>query len=274
MQLFGRFLLSVWGFIWGSFWTWFCSTLYFIPAIFVVHPRWMDFCQKLHSKGLLGALAVRVRIVGSENYPEGTTAIVMANHRSLLDIPVMVSQVPHIRFVAKKELGRIPFFGWALWRSEHVLIDRMNRAHAITALQEMAGVFGKGRNLMVFPEGTRARTAKLLPFKKGGFHLAVDTGLPILPVSIEGMQRVLPKGRVLIMPGVVTVVVHPLVPVEGLGKREIPELMRRVRATMLSALPDARALEEEAAAPKEVGGGASAGTGAEGNPLTSGPAAS
>ena len=102
----------------------------------------------------------------------------MANHRSYLDIPIVTGRLPRLRFVAKRELGRIPIFGWALQRSEHVLIDRHDRAKAISALKEMATVFGKGRNLVVFPEGTRSRGSKLLPFKKGGFHLALDTRTP------------------------------------------------------------------------------------------------
>lgn len=238
MSVIGRFLLSIWGAVFGLPWTAFVAGMYVVGAVFHVWVRWMDFCQVLHGRVLLALLAVRVVRRGLDNFAPTQTAIVMANHRSMLDIPLMAVTVPHIRFVAKKELGRIPIFGWALIRSEHVLIDRHDRQSAITALKRMAEVFGKGRNLMVFPEGTRARGTELLPFKKGGFHLAIDTGLPILPVSISGNERILPKGTLLMRPGTVTMTVHPMIPVEGKTAKDIPALMAQVRAAILSGLPE------------------------------------
>lgn len=240
MSVVGRFFLSVWGAVFGIPWTAAVAGLYVAGTLFGVRVRWMDFCQALHARVLLALLAVRVVRHGEENLDLSRTAIVMANHRSMLDIPLMVVTVPRIRFVAKKELGRIPIFGWSLIRSEHVLIDRKNRQEAITALKRMAEVFGKGRNLMVFPEGTRARGTALLPFKKGGFHLAVDTGLPILPVSISGNERVLPKGTLLMRPGTITMTIHPMIPVEGKTAKDIPELMEAARTAILAGLPETR----------------------------------
>ena len=191
-------------------------------------------------------IGVRVEVRGAKAIAEDETAIVMSNHRSHLDIPVLTANVPRIRFVAKRELGRIPIFGWALMRSEHVLIDRKDRKSAIGALQKMASVFGKGRNLMVFAEGTRAPTEKLLPLKKGGFHLALDTGLKIRPVSIEGTQHLLKKGTFLIGPGKVVLTIHPVIEVKGTDRKELASLMAATRESILSGLPSAAALEVEA----------------------------
>lgn len=235
-------LFQLWAVPWAVFWTGFVSALYVAVSLVARPVAWMDFCQRLHSRGLLPLIGVRVEVRGAENFT-GDTAIVMANHSSLIDIPVMTGHVPMIRFVAKKELGRIPVFGWALIRSETVLIDRFDRKSAVEGLQRMAQVFGKGRNVMVFAEGTRTRDGRLQPLKKGGFHLAMDTGLPILPVSIDGTRRVLPRGGLLLQPGKVILTVHPPIPVEGTGREEIPALMTRVRDTLLTGLPEAAAAE-------------------------------
>jgi len=244
MRTLGRVLLSVWGATWGLFCATLFSALYDLGRIFTRRVGLMDFCQETFASWILTGVGVRVEVRGAENLDRNRAAIVMANHRSLLDIPVMIRHIPRIRFVAKKELGRIPIFGWSLALSEHVLIDRNDRSSAIKGLQNMADVFRRGRNLMVFAEGTRSPSERLLPFKKGGFHIALDTGLPILPVSIEGNQHTLPKGAVLLRPGKLVVTVHPLVPVEGLSRGDIPGLMAEVRAAVLSGLPSAQALEE------------------------------
>ncbi|NNF06982.1 MAG: 1-acyl-sn-glycerol-3-phosphate acyltransferase [Candidatus Eisenbacteria bacterium] len=244
MNFLFRLIFSIWATPFAAFWTLFVAGMYVFVAIFYRPVPWMDFCQRFHGKVLLPLIGVRVEVHGADEIAEDETAIVMSNHRSLLDIPVLTANVPRIRFVAKRELGRIPIFGWALLRSEHVLIDRKDRQSAITALQKMATVFGKGRNLMVFAEGTRASTEKLLPLKKGGFHLALDTGLKIRPVSIEGTQHLLKKGSFLIAPGKVVVTIHPVIEVEGKSRKELGELRAKTRASILSGLPSAQALED------------------------------
>jgi 1-acyl-sn-glycerol-3-phosphate acyltransferase len=258
MRTLRRFLFSMAAVLWGLLWTGFMSGVYVAGSLFTRKVAWMDFCQVLHGRVLVASLGIRVELRGSEHFAEDHAAIVMANHRSILDIPVMVSRVPHLRFVAKKELARIPVFGWALIRSEHVLIDRADRRTAIPALQAMARTFGGkaaiGRNLMVFAEGTRSRDERVLPFKKGGFHLALDTGLPILPVSIEGNQHILPKGSRRFRPGRVTVTVHEPIPMEGKTRQDLPELMDAVRRAILAGLPSAQRAEAGHAAGERTAG--------------------
>jgi 1-acyl-sn-glycerol-3-phosphate acyltransferase len=103
----------------------------------------------------------------------------------------------------------------------------------------------RGIGLAMFPEGTRSPDTRLLRFKKGGFHLALETGYPILPVSIQNSGKLFGKKSLLPRPGVITVVVHPPIPTEERSREEMPDLMREVRTALLSALPDARAGEAE-----------------------------
>jgi 1-acyl-sn-glycerol-3-phosphate acyltransferase len=165
----------------------------------------------------------------------------MGNHRSYLDIPAVVLGLRRLTvlFVAKRELTRIPFFGWALGASHHIKVDRGDREQAIRALREGLDRLGKGIGLVFFPEGTRSRTARLLPFKKGGFYVAVDGGFPIVPVSIRNSGYLLGKMQFLVRSGTVSVTVHPPVPTAGLARKDIPGLMAGVRRAVLSGLPDA-----------------------------------
>jgi len=243
MRKIGLVLLNLWALPWGLGYTALVAGIYVLGTLFTRSVAWMDFCQTWHGRLILPGLGVKVHMRGHTEKLGTVTAIVMANHRSLLDIPVMTGRIPMIRFVAKRELGRVPFLGWALIRSEHILIDRSDRKGAVHALQEMAGVFGKGRNVMVFVEGTRAPGEKLLPLKKGGFHLAMDTGLPILPISIEGNQVTFPKNAKMFHPGNVTITVHEPIDVSGMKREDIPRLMKQVRTTLLEGLPSAARLE-------------------------------
>ncbi len=118
----------------------------------------------------------------------------MCNHQSVIDIAALVMTLPvQFRFVAKRELARIPFFGWAMALGGHVLIDRGDRPRAIKSLERAAAQIRSGTNVIVFPEGTRSKTGELQSFKKGGFHLAVAAQVPVIPVTVSGSQRITPK---------------------------------------------------------------------------------
>jgi 1-acyl-sn-glycerol-3-phosphate acyltransferase len=184
---------------------------------------------------------VKLSADGLENMQAVSSCIVMANHRSMYDIPALhylLGRDRDLRWIGKHELTRVPVFGWAFGMSRHVAIDRQNRSRAVDALKRAAAESSGGVSFVVMPEGTRSRDRKLLPFKKGGFHLAIDTGLPILPVGIAGSERLMPKGTWWILPGAIHVSVRPPVPVAGRSKHRLEELVGRVRAEIRSALPD------------------------------------
>lgn len=137
---------------------------------------------------------IRVVIKGTERI-QNPPYIFMCNHQSALDIFSLLSSLPlSFRWIAKRELFFIPFFGWAIKRAGYISLDRKNPREALKAIEEAATRIREGLNIIIFPEGTRSKDGKLLPFKKGGFSLAVRSGVPIVPVGIQGTHRLQPKG--------------------------------------------------------------------------------
>lgn len=166
--------------------------------------------------------------------------VFMSNHVSQYDVLAVVAALEEfqLRWVAKKELTRIPVFGWALRHTGHIIIDRSNQQQAIASLRAARTQLEEGLSVMIFPEGTRGLTGQpLLPFKKGGFMLALETGFPIVPLAIRGSGRILPRGSLTPRRGDVEVVVGPPIPVDGLDR---DELMQRVRDFLTAYVDDTR----------------------------------
>jgi 1-acyl-sn-glycerol-3-phosphate acyltransferase len=168
--------------------------------------------------------------------------VFMSNHRSQFDILAVAMALNdfQLRWVAKKELLRVPAFGWAIKRAGHIIIDRSDHEQAVASLRAAHDKMAQGISVMIFPEGTRAFPGQdLLPFKKGGFMLALDTGFPIVPVVVRGAAELLPRDSLLARAGDIEVIVGPPMAVAGADRDEI---MRRVAAFM----------REQLAAPAEV----------------------
>lgn len=147
------------------------------------------------SRKVVKHLSIDLEVTGRDHMRSGVTYLVMSNHQSHYDIPVLFSVVgPNIRMVAKKELFRVPVFGPAIHEAGFISIDRSNRRAAIESLRAARETLARGVHVWIAPEGTRSKTGKLLPFKKGGFNLALDAGLSILPVTIQGTRNILPSG--------------------------------------------------------------------------------
>lgn len=194
------------------------------------------------AKKIIDHARARVTVEGLSNLGDGREIfVVMSNHESVYDIPVLFHALPlHLRMVAKAELFRIPIWGRAMQYSGFVPIDRRNRERAIESLslakQKMQR---EGVNIWIAPEGTRSRNGVLGPFKSGGFHLALDTGLRILPVSLVGTYDILHPDSVAVRRGAeVRVVIHPPVDVRAYGHERRAELTADVRAAIASVLPD------------------------------------
>lgn len=156
---------------------------------------------------------------GLTHIDAGEPYVLMSNHQSVFDIAAIVTTwYPRTwRFVAKRELTWIPFFGWALKLGGHVIIDRGEQNHAVASLARAAERVRKGTTVMIFPEGTRGDGAKLGPLKSGGFHLATEAGVPILPVSVYGSNRITPKGSLRIESGTIWIRYGTPIPTDGLG---------------------------------------------------------
>jgi 1-acyl-sn-glycerol-3-phosphate acyltransferase len=184
---------------------------------------------------ILRTYGIRVEAVGLENVPERAPVIFMSNHQSLVDIAAIVDTLPPSvswRFVAKKELVRVPIFGWCLVTTGQIIIDRGNRERAVASLRRAAERIRSGASVIVFPEGTRSPTGSLRPFKSGPFHLALEAQVPIVPITVSGSQRITPKGSLQVHSGTVKIAFGRPIPTRGVGMEERGQLKTRVRAAI------------------------------------------
>jgi 1-acyl-sn-glycerol-3-phosphate acyltransferase len=180
--------------------------------------------------------AVRVRATRLAPLDPSAAYVFMSNHRSQFDILALITALAdfQLRWVAKVELTRVPVFGWALRHTGHVIIDRSNHAQAIASLRAARAQMEEGVSVIIFPEGTRGTLGgPLLPFKKGGFMLALETGFPVVPIAVRGSAELLPRGSWQPASGEIEVVVGAPIPVAGV---ERDELVERVRAFITAQL--------------------------------------
>ena len=189
------------------------------------------------ARAVLRTSGIHVEVVGLESLDLDSPGIVMSNHCSVVDIPVLAAALPTpFRFVAKKELTWIPIFGWALALSDQIVVDRKRHLNALRALEEGAAKVHGGTKVLVFPEGTRSSGDDLLPFKAGCFHLAIAKGWPVIPVGILGAEAITPKGSLRVEPGTVRVVLGKAVPTAGREGLKARQLMAEVRTEIQTLL--------------------------------------
>jgi 1-acyl-sn-glycerol-3-phosphate acyltransferase len=193
--------------------------------------------QVAYARGVMWVAGVDLRVSGLQRLPSGP-AVLMANHRSQLDPAALIAALPgrQLRWIAKKELGRLPLFGWGLRAAGHILVDRRNSPRAIASLIGARGVLERGFAVVFFPEGTRSMQPGMLPFKKGGFHLALQAGFPVVPVAVRGSGAVLPKRSHIVRPGTIEVEVLDPVATAGRSGADVHDLMALVRSRLESAL--------------------------------------
>ena len=176
-----------------------------------------------------------LQVAGQQYFEPGKPCVVMSNHSSLLDIPALMGAIPtSMRMVMKEELSRVPIWGPALVAAGFVPIDRKNREKAIAQLQKAKQQLEQGVTIWISPEGTRSRSAdrQLAPFKKGGFHLALDLGVPIIPAWIEGANEIIPPDQfAVVYDGTCTVRFGPPIPTAG-RQHDMAGLMEEVRVAI------------------------------------------
>jgi 1-acyl-sn-glycerol-3-phosphate acyltransferase len=218
-----------------------------VPVVALIFFPWVLITGDilpLYRAGIWGAwtgvriAGVKVHVEGLERLDPKRTCIFMSNHVSNLDPPILVPLIPsRTSVMAKQELFSYPILGKALRMASLVPVDRGNRDAGIAAVSAAAEVVKQGIHMTIFVEGGRSFDGKLLPFKKGPFYLAEECQVPVVPVTISGTHFVMPKKRLSIKPGLVTVTFHkPIEPAE-FGSRE--ELMEKVRVMINGALPEA-----------------------------------
>jgi len=175
----------------------------------------------------------RAKLVADQPY------VFVANHASSLDIWAMFLVIPRrMRMIAKKQLARIPLFGWGMWAGRFIFIDRQNGVAARRSIDLAGERIHNGESVLLFPEGTRTRDGSLGPFKKGSFHLAVKAGVPIVPVALRGTRELMPRGSILLRAGTVKAIVGEPIATQGLSDEERATLNERVRAIIEAMLAE------------------------------------
>jgi 1-acyl-sn-glycerol-3-phosphate acyltransferase len=181
---------------------------------------------------------ISLRVSGLENIETGQQYVFMVNHQSNIDIPVLVQSLSpfQLRWIAKKELLQVPLFGWAMWATKHITVDRSDPLDAVKSLERAKERIAAGISIVVFPEGTRSRDGLLLPFKKGGFLLAAKTRTKIVPVTIVGSASLLPAGAWKLRPGKIEVFVDKPISVDGYRAGKLRALTDQVRQVIAAHL--------------------------------------
>jgi 1-acyl-sn-glycerol-3-phosphate acyltransferase len=187
---------------------------------------------RLWAKSILFLSRVTVSVRGLEHIDPGVPYLYMANHQSMFDIFSLLAYLPvQFRWLAKKELFQIPVFGYSMTRAGYISIDRSDRRSAHKSLLEAAQKIAGGVSVVIFPEGSRSTDGQVMPFKAGGFHLAIRSGRPIVPVAISGARQVMPKGKLRIRPGHICISIHPPIDTahyKGKAKKDLMESVRSI----------------------------------------------
>ena len=190
---------------------------------------------RIWSRILLAISKTKVQVIGRENIAPGRPQVLMANHQSDFDILIALAFVPgQFRWIAKKELFAVPVFGQAMRSAGYIEIDRQNHEKALRSLDLAALRIREGKSVMTFPEGTRSRDGEIKTFKQGTFYLAIQAGAPIVPISIVGSGKIMPKRSLKIKSGKIKLVIDKPIPAVGYTLESRHELIQRVRQVIIS----------------------------------------
>jgi 1-acyl-sn-glycerol-3-phosphate acyltransferase len=222
-------LLTVWFYFFLVFSTIIASIWVILATI--VNPQSTFPLTITHIWGtlLVKCLGIQLEVHGRENLEPDKPCIYAANHQSAFDIFVLLAVLPPVKFLAKIELFSIPLFGIALARAGSLPVDRSNRQAAVKSIDRAAQAVRGGSSIIIFPEGTRSPTKEMLPFKKGGFVLAIKSGQLIVPISISGAGAVLPRGWGRVHRGPIKVVIDRPIPTDTYKRKNKDELMALLR---------------------------------------------
>ena len=230
-------------------WHWWRTVFYLIPAVSLytialgtastvstLFDRRGNFghkCARAWSWLILKTTGVHVTVEGLERLDPSRSYVFAANHQSIYDIPILFANLPfQLRIIAKESLGRIPFMGWHLHRTGHVLVDRRNPGAGV--VRKMAKLVADGHSLIVFPEGTRSTDGTVARFKGGPFVIALQAGLPVVPISVIGSRHVMFRGDLMVRPGRVRVIVHDPIETAGVPREAAREFATTVRDVVAS----------------------------------------
>lgn len=212
-----------------------CGTISLLAGLIDKSGNLPHRVAQLWARVILLTSGVRIELAGRPLPPASQSAVFVSNHGSFYDIPIIFTALPRqLRLMAKASLLYVPFIGWHLYRSGHVLVDRTKPGASI--FKRMRRMARSGASLLVFPEAGR-NDGPLLKFKAGIFLLAIEHDLPIVPITLVGNREVMPKGRLMVRPARVRVVVHDAIPTASLTREDARSLAARVEDIVRSALP-------------------------------------
>jgi 1-acyl-sn-glycerol-3-phosphate acyltransferase len=220
-------------FLWVVLWTLVLGILAIIISFFSRTGNMVHLIARIWGRGILVVSRIRVSVQGLAHVDPSRSYIYMSNHQSNFDIPVLLAHLPvQFRWLAKAELFKIPIFGRAMRGAGYIRIDRFNRKSAIESLKEAAAKMKDGVSVMIFPEGTRSRDGNIRPFKKGGFVMAVDTGVPVVPVILQGTWPIMAKSSWRINTGEVSLHVEMPIDTTGYTRETKDDLIEAVRSVI------------------------------------------
>jgi 1-acyl-sn-glycerol-3-phosphate acyltransferase len=194
-----------------------------------------DSAARQWALGMLRGTGITVAVRGRERLDPSRPCVYIANHASFADIWAILAEVPGtIRFVYKKGMDWIPLMGLAMRAARHIPIDRHNRSRAFSMYDRAAEMVRGGLSAIVFPEGTRSRGGRLMPFKKGPFVLAIAAGVPVVPIYCENTYELMPPGSFRPRPGTVTLHIGAEIPTAGLTYEDRDRIAQETRAALLA----------------------------------------
>lgn len=196
---------------------------------------------RIWARSILFASRIRVTVKGLSNIDPKRSYIYMSNHQSNFDIPVLLAYLPvQFRWIAKNELFKIPIFGYAMKRAGYISIDRSGRKSTLQSIRNAAEIIRNGVSVIIFPEGTRSQDGNLKSFKNGGFVLAVDSGVPIIPIIIHGTWQIMSKNQLRIKPGRVVLEIQKPVESSNFSRKTKNDLLEKVRQIISDGLEEER----------------------------------
>lgn len=233
-------LYTIWCWTGCGLSTAFWATVSVLGSLASGSGRLQHYCMRRWSRDNLWLSRARVEIEGLENVDRMRPQIFVANHSGLHDILSLAAFLPiQFRWIAKKSLFRVPFMGWHMRRSGYIPIDRENPRDAAKSIMEAAGEIAGGVNAIAFPEGTRSRTGALGNFHSGAFSLALRTGVPLVPITLDGSYRVIAPKTLQVNPGtVIRIKIDRPIDLSAYQKSEKRRLMEDVFRIMSADLAD------------------------------------
>ncbi len=216
--------------LWVVLTTIFWGTIAIIISFFTRTGNPVHIIARIWARGILYVSRIRVKVNGLNQIDPTQSYVYMSNHQSNFDIPVLLAHLPvQFRWLAKAELFKIPLFGRAMQGAGYVKIDRFNQESAFQSIKEAATKMKDGVSVMIFPEGTRSLDGRIRPFKKGGFIMAVDAGVPIVPIVLQGTWSIMEKSSLQINTGDVVMNLEKPIATTNYSRQNKDELIEAVR---------------------------------------------